>query len=223
MTTPLSLFVTGLIVSMMYSFLYKDNPFYKFAEAILIGTAAGYMTITGLQSLWKTSLFTLIQGDIIQIIPIILTILLFATFIPKVKWLTRIPTTIMIITGLSITAAGSVPSVFVAQTVDSFTSLINLKGVIVVVGALSTLFYFVFFTEHKGGIGGFSRLGRLFLITGLGAQYGYFVTTRITRWISSLTLYLLVEPAYYAVVPVVIGIVAWEFWNRSLSRARSTV
>lgn len=37
----------------MYSFLYRDNPFFKIAENLYVGVALGYLAITT----WRTSLY----------------------------------------------------------------------------------------------------------------------------------------------------------------------
>ena len=216
--TYIDALITSAIMTMSISFLIKDNPLYKFSEAVLIGTAAGYYAITGIRSVWKTSIVTLVTGDIAQLIPVVLMLLLFTTFIPKLSWLTRIPTTIILMLSLSITAAGAVPSVFIGQTIATFYSLTNIEGVIIAIGVITVLFYFIFSIEHKGALAPVSRVGRLFLITGLGAQYAIFVTSRIARWTGSLTGYYMVQPGPYAVAAVAIAFVAWWFWDKSKSK-----
>jgi hypothetical protein len=206
--------LTATIMAMTLTFLIKDNPLYKVSEAILIGTSAGYYAITGLRSVWKTSLVTLITGDIAQLLPLALLLLLFTTFIPRLSWLTRIPTAIIIMTTLTINAVGAVPSVFVKQSIATFYSLTNIQGLIIAIGVITVMFYFIFSIEHKGVLAPISRLGRLFLITGLGAQYSIFVTSRITRWTGSLTGYLMPTPGPYAVIAVAIAFLAWWFMTK---------
>lgn len=211
----ISILLTATIMAMTLSFLIKENPLYKFSEAVLIGTSAGYYAITGIRSVWKTSLVTLVQGDIIQIIPIALLLLLFTTFIPRWSWLTRIPTVIILMVGLTVTAVGAVPGVFVKQTISTFYSLTDIQGLIIAIGVITVLFYFIFSVEHKGALAPVSRVGRLFLITGLGAQYSVFVTSRITRWTGTLTGYLIPPPGPYAVIAVAIAYLAWHFMFQS--------
>jgi hypothetical protein len=209
--------LTVTIMAMTLTFLIKDNPLYKISEAILIGTSAGYYAITGARSFWKTSLVTLVQGDIKQIIPIVLLLLLFTTFIPRLSWLTRIPTAIIIMVTLTINAVGAVAGVFVPQTIATFYSLTNIEGVIIAIGVITVMFYFIFSVEHKGALAPISRVGRLFLITGLGAQYSIFVTSRISRWTSSLTGYFMISPGPYVAIAVAIVFVAWWFMDKNKS------
>ena len=63
-----------------------------------------------------------------------------------------------------------------AQGFDFSASLQNLT---IVVGVLSCLTYFFFSIEHKGVVGGVSRLGIWFLMITFGAGFGYTVMGRI--------------------------------------------
>jgi len=42
MFETISNFVAAFLTLSIFSFLYKDNPFYKFAEALLVGVSMGY-------------------------------------------------------------------------------------------------------------------------------------------------------------------------------------
>ncbi len=53
-------------------------------------------------------------------------------------------------------------------------------SIILFVGVLSVLVYFFFSVEHKGAVGGVSRLGIWFLMLGFGAAFGYTVMGRIS-------------------------------------------
>lgn len=63
-----------------------------------------------------------------------------------------------------------------SQGFDFSASLQNLT---IVVGVLSCLTYFFFSIEHKGAVGGVSRLGIWFLMITFGAGFGYTVMGRI--------------------------------------------
>jgi hypothetical protein len=71
-----------------------------------------------------------------------------------------------------------------ASTIVPFTmnngwlGLIN--SIILFAGVLSVLVYFFFSVEHKGAVGGVSKLGIYFLMLGFGAAFGYTVMGRIS-------------------------------------------
>jgi hypothetical protein len=74
----------------IFSFLYKDNPFYKFAEHLFVGVSAGYGVAMEfhnvfLPNLWKP----LWGGNLWFLVPFAFGILLFTRFISKIAWLSR--------------------------------------------------------------------------------------------------------------------------------------
>jgi hypothetical protein len=65
----------------------------------------------------------------------------------------------------------------------AFTPLDNL---IIIVGVLAVLIYFYFSIEHKGVVGGVSRVGIWFLMLGFGAAFGYTVMGRVSLLIGRM-------------------------------------
>ena len=45
MISELGIWVSALLTLAIYSFLYKDNPFYKLAEHIFVGVSTGYLLV----------------------------------------------------------------------------------------------------------------------------------------------------------------------------------
>jgi hypothetical protein len=96
----------GAILTLsIYSFLYKDNPFYKFAEHLVVGVSAGYYLViyywNYIDSNVVGPVFQLsIAGEAIPFlglewwmafIPGLLGLLLYMRFFPKVAWVGRWP------------------------------------------------------------------------------------------------------------------------------------
>jgi hypothetical protein len=55
-----------------------------------------------------------------------------------------------------------------------------MSAVVLLVGVTTTLIYFYFSAEHKGGLRTISRIGITFLMIGFGATFGYNVMGRIS-------------------------------------------
>ena len=62
--------------------------------------------------------------------------------------------------------------------------------IVTTVGVLSVLVYFFFSAEHKGFVGGVSKVGIWFLMVSFGAAFGYTIMGRISILIGRV-VYLL--------------------------------
>ena len=87
----------------IFSFLYKDNPFYKFAEHLFAGLSAGYFAMI----LWHNGLIPKLMYDRLDdgnwyflwldsskpwyLIPALLGILMWARFSKNYQWISRFP------------------------------------------------------------------------------------------------------------------------------------
>ena len=190
--------IAAFLTLMIFSFLYKDNPFYKFAEHLFVGVANGYYIALYWHNSLKPNLFEqLAAGNFLYIIPLLLGLMYFARFIPKVSWLVRIPIGFMIGWGAGI----SIPAYFQAFVLkqlegtivipQNFTSpLSGVWAVISLIGVVCTLIYFYFAKEHKGLLKPTARLGIFFIMIGFGASFGYTVMARVSLLIGRIQFLL---------------------------------
>jgi len=195
-----------------FSFLYKDNPFYKFAEHAVVGVSAGYFAII----LWHTGLQPklfnqLRDGDWFflwlnasgahYIIPAILGIMMWTRFSQKLSWVSRWPIAMY----MGIAAGLAVPQEMKARVIEQmysamyntlgwgsffgtgfYDSTSGLSQIIIFIGTLSALFYFFFSKEHTGFFKGVSRFGLWILMIGFGASFGYTVMGRISLFVQRI-------------------------------------
>ncbi|KPJ73821.1 hypothetical protein AMJ52_02950 [candidate division TA06 bacterium DG_78] len=195
--------VSAFLTLCIFSFLYKDNPFYKFAEHLFVGVSNGYLvTITWHGVLWPEALKpVLFQGQWWLIIALIIGALYFTRFIPRISWLIRVPIAISI--GYSTGAA--IPATIQADIIRQIQGTIltskNFQtwnagtmgivwSIILFIGVACTLSYFYFSREHKGVLGVTSRIGIIFIMIGFGAAFGYTVMARISLFIGRLQFLL---------------------------------
>lgn len=192
------IWIGAFLTLMIFSFLYKDNPFYKFAEHLFVGVANGYYIVFYWQNALMPNLFEpLGAGNLVYLVPLLLGLMYFARFIPKIGWLVRIPIGFMIGWGAGI----SIPAYFQAfvlkqlqGTIITPQSFVNpLDGVwavIILIGVICTLVYFYFSKEHKGILKPVSRLGIMFIMIGFGASFGYTVMARVSLLIGRIQFLL---------------------------------
>jgi hypothetical protein len=192
------IWIGAILTLMIFSFLFKDNPFYKFGEHLFVGVANGYFIALYWHNSLKPNLYDqLAAGNFIYIIPLLLGLMYFARFIPKISWLVRIPIGFIIGWGAGI----SIPAYFQAEilrqiggtvvTPESFINPLNgIWALIIFIGVVCTLIYFFFSKEHKGILGHTSRLGIIFIMIGFGASFGYTVMARVSLLIGRIQFLL---------------------------------
>ncbi|KPL04197.1 MAG: hypothetical protein AMJ90_01585 [candidate division Zixibacteria bacterium SM23_73_2] len=185
----LGTYLAAFLTLCIYSFLYKDNPFYKLAEHIFAGISAGYYIGLVWHSIIKQQLVNpLIQyHQYLLVIPGILGILMFTRFIPKISWISRFSLAFVIGNTAGITLIQQLHGIVLPQTRSTFTEVSGfsglfmfLSGLVVIVGVISTLIYFYFSKEHKGVLGFFANVGIVFIMVAFGASFGYTVMARVS-------------------------------------------
>jgi len=114
----ITLWVGGLLTLMIFSFLYRDNPFYKFAEHLFVGVSAAYWMVVGFWTtfipnligflyppsvMWfavdpaeaQTVINSLYEQDLYwrlgRMVPLILGCMLLTRLTPKASWMSRWP------------------------------------------------------------------------------------------------------------------------------------
>jgi hypothetical protein len=75
------------------SFLYKDNPFYKFAEHLFIGVSIGYIVVRQFEDNIKPKFIVgFSEGSWLKWVPLVLAMLMFVKFFSRrLGWLGRFP------------------------------------------------------------------------------------------------------------------------------------
>lgn len=189
----------------VYSFLYKDNPLFRFAEHLFVGVSAGYLLAITYHTNFIPYIYNPLRsaisdgkyGELIVIIPCVLGLLMFSRFIPKYSWLVRLPFAYL----MGYSAGASVPvtmqtDIFqqIYGTAEPFGAIDNvwafINALAITVGVICTLLYFFFSKEHKGILAGASKLGIIFLMVAFGASFGYTVMARISLLIGRIDFLL---------------------------------
>jgi len=221
---------TGLSL-FMYSFLYKDNPFFKFGEHIYVGVSVGYGLVITYYEVMVKKLYVpmLQQGNWWLLIPTLLGLLVLARFIPAVAWLSRISFAFIVGIGSGIAIPRVISSLILQQVQGTLKPVVvasaggvswftfaGLNTLLVLVGVVSVLFYFFFSIEHTGVVHRVARVGIYFLMVSFGAAFGYTVMARMSLLIGRFDeLIQYASPRYgYATLvllaAVVVGLVWWE-------------
>lgn len=178
--------IAAFLTLCIFSFLYKDNPFYKFAERLVAGVATGYWTILLYHTNFTDKVVEPIfkNGQYHYIIPTILGIMMWTRFSRKWSWISRYPIAfyIGIGSGVSITVYLYTYLFKQLQATISTPLTLNVAGLntfIIIIAVLSALVYFFFSSAHKGMFGVASRFGIYVIMIGFGSGFGLTVMGRI--------------------------------------------
>jgi len=184
----------------MYSFLYKDNPVFKITENLFVGVAMGYWIIITWFNILKPDVYEQLivplfkdTGNAPQytvIIPTILGVFMLLRFSNKLSWLSRWSFAFVVGLGAGITIPNFIHAFILKQL--TFDSLIaaslpdSINNFLILLGVVSVLIYFFFSLEHKGVIGGVSKIGVWFLMIAFGASFGFTVMARMSLLIGRI-------------------------------------
>ena len=183
------IWLVAFLTLALFSFLYRDNPFYKIAEHIFAGLSAGYYV--GL--IWDTVIVTqmwepMIGGRWWLFVPGLMGFLMFARFSQKYTWISRVSLAFVMGTTAGIFIISQLHGLVLPQMQATMFSLGGngggfwdaLLAIVIVVGVISTLVYFYYSKEHKGVLGVTAKVGIWFIMISFGAHFGYTVMGRVS-------------------------------------------
>lgn len=140
----LGLWLAAFFTLAIYSFLYRDNPFYKFAESVVVGVSAAYAMVVGF---WDTIVPNLIQrllpqfahdhltpgmtlptdaaqfNNLIFLLPLALGIMLLCRLVPKGAWMSLWPLAFIVGTMAGLRIVGYTEGDLLSQVRDTISSL----------------------------------------------------------------------------------------------------
>lgn len=203
----LGIWIAALLTLAIFSFLYRDNPIYKFAEHLFVGISAGYWLSryyrdTILPNLWNP-LMKNPQENFLLIIPGILGVMMLMRLLPKIGWISRWPLSFIIGMGSGYFLITYLQSNAMDQVRATLIPMNSINNFLLVIGVLTGLIYFFFSKEHKGVFGGTARVGIFFLMIAFGASFGYTVMARISLLIGRMQ-FLLFE--WFPTIPIFRGL-----------------
>jgi hypothetical protein len=183
--------VNAFLTLCILSFLYKDNPFFRFAESLFAGMSLGYyigiVTVQTLQPNLIAPLQESFTADYhyLLLIPMALGIMLYFRYIARVAWVARIALAVYIGYYVGVLMMQKLHGQVLPQTRDTIMPITTggieaLWNILVIVGVFTVLIYFYFSIEHKGVVGRLSRIGIWFLMISFGASFGYTIMARIS-------------------------------------------
>ena len=185
MTVLLCTWIGAFITLCCFSFLYKDNPLYRFTESLFVGVSAGYyLSVVYFHQVLKPNLLAklfpsffsspdaIVAPDYWLIIPGFLGCLMLLRFSQKFAWVSRFTVAFVMGVSTGLTIVTSAQQYLIPQIAKAIKPIIvggnlwqSFSNFVLVLGSIACLFYFFFSTEHRGPIyGNLAKIGIWFLM-----------------------------------------------------------
>lgn len=182
--------VAAFLTLGIYSFLYRDNPWYRFTESVFVGISAGYWVVVLFFENFHGKFWVGREEEPMLWIGAILGLMMLMRLIPKVGWIARWPLAFIIgatsglwmMNYLTSNAMVQVQSTIMPLFGEGFNASFGeiIGNLVIVVGTFTGLIYFFFSKEHKGAFGATARVGIWGLMITFGAMFGYTVMSRMS-------------------------------------------
>ena len=171
----------ALMTLAVFSFLWRDNPVYKFAESLVVGVSAGYWMIS---SVWDTLVPKVAGGlfpawtkanllpsmevapvDLWMLVPVLLGMLLLCRLSSRVSWLGIFPLAFIVGTFAGLKFTQYVESDLIAQAATMFQPLVVVKHQAAAAGAAGPI-------DWAGTVG--ASVGAVLVLVGVLSVLAYF-------------------------------------------------
>ncbi len=212
MTSPvpeiIGVWIAAFLTLAIFSFLYKDNPIYKFAEHLYVGISVGYAFILALKSTLIPNLYEKVKvaalaafgtgpegatWGLFRLGAFVLGVMLLARLSRKGAWISRWPLALMIGSFAALRMTGLTQSDLIGQVNGTMVALNGwglpmwsweqpsvVNNLVLVVGVMCVLVYFFFSVEQKGLGKHAAGIGTVFLMVTFGSSFGYTVLGRVS-------------------------------------------
>jgi len=184
-STDIGIWIAAFFTIAATSYVFKDNPIFKFAEHTFIGAAAGYSVawnLTQLNMLGIEPMMT--KGLYHYIIPIVLGLTVYFQYHKNYYWVARYGVAFMVGQGMGMAMRAKIRSDFIVQLKATIAPLDNISGILVFALVLTGLLHFVFTVRsvEKEPFVTLIKLGRYGILIALGASFGNTVMTRLGQY-----------------------------------------
>ncbi len=191
MMTPgeiLGTWIAAGLTLMMFSFIYKDNVFYKIGEHLYLGDLRRLLhrhPVLAGHLCRKSTARSASSTTTGSILPVIIGIFIVLRLVPSLSWLSRMSFAFIIGGAAGPRHPQRDPRSFLPQLYETLRPFDaswgqNINQIVILVSVFTVIIFFFFSLEHKRTVGAISRVGLFFIMIGFGAAFGYTVMARIS-------------------------------------------
>jgi len=184
------IWIAALLTLGVFSFLIEDNPVFCAIEHLLVGLSTGYMFCVYwhrvfvpelLRPLWESGA----GAEAHLWVVVAICVLWSCKYIERVKDLAKIALAFWLAVDLGLAIPTEMDAGVIAQVLG--TIKVNFSGdpvnvigeLVLLVGTVAALTYFVFSKPHRGLVGATAKVGTWVLMIGFGASFSYTILSRV--------------------------------------------
>jgi len=164
---PRQLFMLALTL-MTWSYLYRENFFYRLAEKTFIGITVGQLLCLQLQALWSQDIALVTRGEWLLILPTVIGATYLLRLSQKYRWISRYAVALLVASSVGL-AVRVLPWIVEQHIVAVMAKLTVLDNAIILTAVVTSIFYFYFMRKPGGIAEQISKIGRGFIMVNLGA------------------------------------------------------
>jgi hypothetical protein len=196
----IGIWISALLTLFAFSFLYKDNPFFRFAESLFAGVSLGYYVGIVLNQTLMPNMIVPLRTDFAQNWDLlgagIVGVLLFMRYVPRISWISRYALAIYVAYYIGLDFTRRLHGEVLPQLARTMLPLLPFSGtalvsLVFIIGVYSVLVYFFFSKEQNAVTSRIARVGIWFLMVSFGAGFGFTVMGRIALLIGRLNFLIL--------------------------------
>lgn len=186
---------TFFIISVL-SMLWKDNPIFRIGQQAIIGATMAHYILLNFKSALNNAVLPMLGGNLLLFVPLLLGVLMYTRLKNEIAWVARYPTGVLVGIGTGVMIAGTLRGQIIDQikntVLDLTKSVVSsnttgmINNLLIAIGVVTAISFFTFTREHKGVLGASAKIGRIFLMISLGANWSgelvWYLTQLIGRF-----------------------------------------
>lgn len=188
---------------LVFSYIFGDQPLFRVTTYLFVGIAAGYAAVLILyQIILGRLVYPLMEGSLITLVPLLLSLLLLLKLFPRLSNLGSLPMAYLVGAGAAVAIGGAVTGTIFGQIkgavgvfdlTGSASPLSQLvEGSVFLIGTIAVLLYFQFGARSKADgapptrpawLEGIGKFGQVFIAITLGALFAGVLSASFTALI----------------------------------------
>ncbi|MDO8670393.1 MAG: hypothetical protein Q7O66_03065 [Dehalococcoidia bacterium] len=208
-STVIGIWVAAALTLIVLSYVLSDNPLYKLAEHIFVGTSVGWTFVLIYQNVLLGNLFYKLKDapgeNLPLLIPLLLGVLLLLRPIKPLAWLSNTSLAIVVGAGAALAIVGASAGLLAPQALATVLPVVptqmtweawrgSLSNLSIVVGVVSVFLYFHFTGKRLGRFGRPIQLagilGKYFMMMAFGALFASIAISRIALLVGRISFLL---------------------------------